>query len=222
MITIHHVKDYTELSKTVASLVAIPISSGRLCNLGTPTGGTPVGMYKELVGKNLNWAAVHTFNLDEYVGISHDHPQSYHYFMRENLHSHIRFNDDHIHFPHEKYDEEINVHGALDITILGIGTNGHIAFNEPHSSFDSVTRIVNLTEQTIKDNSRFFDTVQEVPTQAITMGLATIMNSRQIILMASGKSKWDILCEAMWGEVTERVPASILQRHTNLKVFYCD
>ena len=222
MITIHHVKDYTELSKTVASLVAIPISTGRPCNLGTPTGGTPVGMYKELVSKNLNWAAVHTFNLDEYVGISHGHSQSYHHFMRENLHSHIRINDDHIHFPHGKYDEEIHAYNGLDVTILGIGTNGHIAFNEPYSSFDSTTRVVNLTEQTIQDNSRFFNNIDEVPTQAMTMGLRTIMNSRQIILMASGKSKWEILQRAMWGEVTEEVPASILQRHTNLKVFYCD
>jgi len=222
MVTIHHVKDYLELSKTVASLVAIPISSGRPCNIGTPTGGTPIGMYKELVSKNLNWSAVNTFNLDEYVGISNNHSQRYHHFMRENLHSHITISDDHIHFPDENYDSKIDTYGGLDVTILGIGSNGHIAFNEPWSTFESKTRTVQLTEKTIVDNSRFFNSIEEVPTQAITMGLSTIMKSRQIILMASGQTKWDILKRAMWGEVTEEVPASILQDHTNLKVFYCD
>jgi len=222
MVTIHHIKDYSELSKMVANLVAIPISTGRPCNIGTPTGGTPIGMYKELVSKNLNWSSVHTFNLDEYVGISNNHPQSYHHFMRENLHAHITIRDDHIHFPDKNYDETIDTYGGLDITILGIGSNGHIAFNEPWSAFDSKTRTVDLTEKTIIDNSRFFNSVVEVPTQAITMGLSTIMKSRQIILMVSGKSKWEILKYAMWGEINEEVPASILQNHTNFKVFYCD
>lgn len=222
MITIHHVKNYSELSKTVASLVAIPISSGRRCNIGMPTGGTPLGMYEELTSKNLNWSMVHTFNLDEYVGIAYDHPQSYRQYMWNNLHSRIITNLDRMHFPHEYYDDEIESFGGLDLTILGIGSNGHIAFNEPGSDFYSLTRKINLSEQTIRDNSRFFESVDEVPTQAITMGLGTIMESRQIILMASGKSKWEILQRAMWGEVTEEVPASILQKHPNVKVFYCD
>ena len=222
MITIHHVKDYNELSKTVASLVAIPISSGKRCNIGTPTGGTPIGMYKELVSKDLNWARVRTFNLDEYLDVEYTHPQSYRQYMWQHLHSQIRTHGDSTHFPHLYYDEEIKNFGGLDLIILGIGSNGHIAFNEPGSKFDSVTRIVDLSEQTIRDNSRFFESVDEVPTQAITMGLRTIMESRQIILMASGKSKWEILQRAMWGEVTEEVPASILQKHPNVKVFYCD
>ena len=210
------------MSRYVATLISIRIHSGEPFNFGTPTGGTPVGMYKELVGKNLNWNNVSTFNLDEYVDIDHKHPQSYHKFMWENLHRYIGINENKVHFPHIDYDKEIDAAGGLDLTVLGIGTNGHIAFNEPGSEFGSTTRIVGLSEQTIQDNSRFFESSDKVPTQAITMGLHTIMKSRQILLIAQGQKKLDILKKALWEPVTTNVPASILQFHPNIRVFYCD
>ena len=219
MITIQYLKNYEEMSRYVATLVSIRIQSGEPFNIGTPTGGTPVGMYKELVAKKLNWNNVHTFNLDEYVNIDPQHPQSYHNFMWENLHKYV---DTNIHFPHPEYDTEISATGGLDLTILGIGTNGHIAFNEPGSEFGSMTRVVNLSQQTIADNSRFFDSIDQVPTQAITMGLHTIMKSRQVLLIAQGQKKLDILKKALWEKVTTEIPASILQFHPNLRVFYCD
>lgn len=222
MVTIQYLKNYDEMSQCVATLVSKLIDTGTPFNLGTPTGGTPVGMYKELVNKGLNWNNVHTFNLDEYVGLNAEHPQSYRKFMQDNLHGHIALNPYKIHFPHLEYDMEIEALGGLDLTILGIGTNGHIAFNEPGSSFSSITRIVNLSQQTIFDNSRFFDSIDQVPTQAITMGLHTIMKSRQVILMGHGERKLDILKRALWGMVSEDIPASILQYHPNLRVFYCD
>jgi glucosamine-6-phosphate deaminase len=222
MITIEYLKNYDEMSQYVATLVGKLIDVGTPLNLGTPTGGTPIGMYKKLVNTGLNWNNVHTFNLDEYVGIDKKHPQSYHKFMWDNLHAYVGLNPYKIHFPHLEYDMEIEALGGLDLTILGIGTNGHIAFNEPGSSFSSVTRIVNLSQQTIMDNSRFFDSINQVPTQAITMGLHTIMKSRQVILMGQGEKKLDILKRALWGMVTEDIPASILQYHPNLRVFYCD
>jgi glucosamine-6-phosphate deaminase len=222
MITIQYLKNYEEMSRYVATLVSIRIQSGEPFNIGTPTGATPVGMYKELVAKNLNWNNVRTFNLDEYVGIDIEHSQSYHKFMWDNLHRYVGMNENKIHFPHLKYDAEIESVGGLDLTILGIGTNGHIAFNEPGSKFGSITRVVDLSHQTIIDNSRFFHSIDQVPTQAITMGLYTIMKSRQIILLAQGQKKLNILKKALWETVTEKVPASILQFHPNLRVFYCD
>ena len=222
MLSIQYLKNYDEMSRYVATLISIRIHSGEPFNFGTPTGGTPVGMYKELVNKNLKWNNVHTFNLDEYVGIDYEHPQSYHNFMRENLHKYVSINDNNIHFPHIDYDKEIETVGGLDLTVLGIGTNGHIAFNEPGSEFGSTTRIVGLSEQTIQDNSRFFESSDKVPTQAITMGLHTIMKSRQILLIAQGQKKLDILKKALWEPVTTNVPASILQFHPNIRVFYCD
>jgi glucosamine-6-phosphate deaminase len=222
MLSIQYLKNYEEMSKEVATLISIRIQNGTSFNFGTPTGGTPVGMYKELVNKNLKWNNVHTFNLDEYVDIDHHHPQSYHKFMWENLHKYVRMNENNIHFPHTEYDIDIDAIGGLDLTVLGIGTNGHIAFNEPDSSFSSTTRIVNLSQQTINDNSRFFDSINQVPTQAITMGLHTIMKSREIFLIAQGQKKLDILKKALWETVTTKVPASILQFHSNIRVFYCD
>ena len=187
-----------------------------------PTGSTPISLYKELVSRQLDWSTATTYNLDEYVDNTIQE-QSYRYFMEENLFKHININDDNIYFPGDiaiwpdmKYGENV------DLCLLGIGGNGHIAFNEPGSSFESETRMVDLTEETIKDNSRFFPTIDDVPKQAITMGLKTIMSSKKIVLMANGKHKKDILEQAMYGKITEDVPASILQKHNNVEVFYCD
>ena len=161
--------------------------------------------------------------MDEYVGLGKHHPQSYRYFMYENLHKFINLPIERINFPQTKqYDALIDYYGGLDCTVLGIGKNGHIAFNEPDSAFDSKTRKVKLDKRTISDNSRFFDSEEQVPKEAWTMGLKTIMDSKEIYLIAQGKSKWKIIQKAFFGEITELIPASILQKHNNLTVLYCD
>ena len=220
---IRKVLNYDEMSTIVALHVKRFIGRSN-SNIGLPTGSTPLGMYEELRSDyRLKWDNVKTFNLDEYVGIDKDHVQSYNTYMYRNLFSHIDIPTKNVHFPtDENYDNLIAKNGGLDFIVLGIGNNGHIAFNEPGSSFDSTTRKVKLDERTINDNSRFFNSVEEVPTEAFTMGLKTIMDSKEIYLIAQGKSKWDIIREAFYGEITEKVPASILQRHDNLTVLYCD
>jgi len=216
-------KNYEELSSTVADIVEQQLKEHPLSKLVLPTGSTPLGLYKELVNRELDWSSVMTYNLDVYI-MNPDHPQSYQTFMKENLFNKINIYPSNCQFPDRNvqlYEERLK--GIpVDLCILGIGTNGHIAFNEPGSSFDSRTRVVHLDEQTIQDNSRFFDSVDDVPTQAITMGLGTIMDSKKIVLMANGEHKLNILNVAMNGEVTEDIPASILQNHDNVKVFYCD
>jgi len=216
-------KDYNVLSYIVANIVEYQIQEQLLSRFILPTGSTPLGLYKELVSRELDWGAVMTYNLDVYI-MNPDHPQSYQTFMKENLFNKINIYPTNCQFPDrnvQSYEQRLKGIPA-DLCILGIGTNGHIAFNEPGSSFDSRTRVVSLSEQTIKDNSRFFDSIEDVPTQAITMGLGTIMDSKRIVLMANGDHKLNILNVAMNGEVTEDVPASILQNHDNVEVFYCD
>ena len=181
-------------------------------------------MYDELVKRELDWSHVITFNLDVYL-MNIDHPESYQSYMRKNLFDRTNIYPDHCHFPFRPFsgfEDKIAGSMGIDLCILGIGTNGHIAFNEPGSSFKTRTRVVNLSEQTIKDNSRFFGTEDDVPAQAITMGLGTIMESKKIVLMANGVNKLNILNVAMNGEVTEDVPASILQNHENVEVYYCE
>lgn len=219
------VGSYEKLSQLAALEVKKKIQKGYKVNLGLPTGGTPIGMYKELVNdSHLDWWNVTTFNLDEYEGIDPNHPESYENFMNRNLFDHIEIDRFNVWFPslEKVYDDVIDNMGGLDLTILGIGTNGHIAFNEPGSPFDSKTRLVNLDKQTIEDNSRFFDSVDEVPTQAITMGLDTILKSKEIVLIAQGKKKLEIIQKAMFGDITEDIPASILQKHDNLTILYCE
>ena len=216
-------KDYNELSYTVADIVEEQIKREPISRFILPTGSTPLGLYKELVSRELDWGAVMTYNLDVYI-MNPNHSQSYQTFMKENLFNKINIYPTNCQFPDrnvQSYEERLKDIPA-DLCILGIGTNGHIAFNEPGSSFDSETRVVDLNEQTIEDNSRFFDSVDDVPTRAITMGLKTIMSSKKIVLMANGKHKKDILDKAMNGKVTEKVPASILQKHNNVEVYYCD
>lgn len=215
---------YKELSSTVADIVEEQLVEKVFQQLVLPTGSTPIGLYKELAKRNLNWSYVRTFNLDVYI-MNPNHSQSYQTFMKENLFNRINIYPDNCHFPFRPtlaYEDKINYFGGVDLCILGIGSNGHIAFNEPGSSFKSRTRVVDLDEQTIQDNSRFFDSVDDVPKQAITMGLKTIMSSKKIVLMANGKHKKDILEQAMYGKITEDVPASILQEHSNCTVMYCD
>jgi len=217
-------ESYKELSSTVADIVEKQLKKQPLSKLVLPTGNTPLGLYDELVKRKLDWSHAITFNLDEYL-MNIDHPYSYHSYMKKNLFDRTNIYPDHCNFPYRptlSFEDKMYANSGIDLCILGIGTNGHIAFNEPGSSFKSRTRVVDLTEQTIKDNAKHFDSIDDVPKQAITMGLRTIMESKKIILMANGKHKLNILNVAMNGEVTEDVPASILQNHSNVKVYYCD
>jgi len=217
-------KNYEELSLLVANIVETQIKEQPLSKLILPTGSTPLGMYKELVSRELDWSHAITFNLDVYL-MNVDHPESYQSYMKKNLFEKTNIYPDHCHFPFRPtsaFEDKITESMGIDLCILGIGTNGHIAFNEPGTSFKSRTRVVDLSLQTIQDNSRFFGSVDDTPKQAITMGLGTIMESKKIILIANGDHKLNILNVAMNGEVTEDVPASILQQHDNVKVYYCD
>ena len=217
-------KDFNKLSSTVANIVKRQLKKQPLSKLVLPTGDTPLGMYDELVKRELDWSHVITFNLDVYL-MNVDHPESYQSYMRKNLFDSINIFPINCHFPFRPtsaFEDKIAGSMGIDLCILGIGTNGHIAFNEPGSSFLSRTRVVNLDEQTIQDNSRFFGSVDDTPKQAITMGLGTIMESKKIVLIANGDHKLNILNVAMNGEVTEDVPASVLQNHDNVEVFYCD
>ncbi len=217
-------KSYNELSYVVADIVEEQVQEYPFSKLVLPTGSTPLGLYEELVNRELDWSLVVTFNLDEYI-MNINHPYSYHSYMRKNLFDRINIYPDNCHFPFRptlSFEDKMNVNKGIDLCILGIGSNGHIAFNEPGSAFDSRTRVVDLTEQTIKDNSIHFDSIDDVPKQAITMGLGTIMEAKKIVLMAKGQSKFNMLNLAFIGEVTEDVPASILQKHNNVEVYYCD
>ncbi len=218
---------YEEMSRLAAELIAELIRHKPRAVLGLATGSTPVGTYKELIhlhkDEGLDFSRVITFNLDEYVGLTHDHPQSYHYFMHENLFKHINLNPKNIHIPDGTakdipafcrwYEEQIVRSGALDLQLLGIGSNGHIAFNEPGSSLGSRTRVKTLDDKTRQDNARFFRNLNEVPKYAITMGIGTIMDSRQLILLANGAGKAEAILKTCEGPITAMVPATIVQLH---------
>lgn len=218
---------YEEVSKLAAELIADVIRRKPRAVLGLATGSTPLGTYKELIRlhreEGLDLSRVITFNLDEYVGLPHDHPQSYHYFMWENVFKQINVNPKNVHIPDGTakdipgfcrwYEEQIVKAGGLDIQILGIGSNGHIAFNEPGSSLGSRTRVKTLDERTRQDNARFFRNLDEVPRYAITMGIGTIMDARQLILVANGAGKADAISRTCEGPITAIVPATIVQLH---------
>ena len=215
---------YEKVCYQIAHNIRKFVNDSEFSVLGLATGSTPIGIYEQLRKMDVDFKKTLTYNLDEYVGLDESHPQSYKYFMNKHLFKHRKFHSNH--FPDEKlfpyYDSMIDNSDGIDIQILGIGTNGHIAFNEPGTPRDSITRIVDLTENTIKDNSRFFDSIDEVPTQARTMGIDTIMRSKEIYLIARGKHKKEILEEAIYGNITPEIPASFLQEHRNLKVYYSD
>jgi len=220
-------KNYDEMSKEAAKRVAAMVRKKPDCVLGLATGSTPIGLYKELVRmhkeEGLDFSKVTTFNLDEYVGLPPEHNQSYHYFMWENLFKHINIDPRNVYIPQgmaenvdefcEWYENRIKEVGGIDLQILGIGSNGHIAFNEPGSSLGSRTRIKTLKESTRRDNARFFSSIDEVPKYAITMGIGTIMEAQEIILLASGKNKADALKKTVEGPITAMCPASALQLH---------
>ena len=198
--------------------------------LGYATGSTPLGLYAELVRLNkageIDYKNVTTFNLDEYAGLDGTHDQSYRYFMNTNLFNHVNIDLAKTHVPSgldiaaaADYDKQIEAAGGIDLQLLGIGNNGHIGFNEPFTPFGSRTHLVDLTESTREANKRFFASIDDVPTQAVTMGVRTVMNARGIILMAIGKAKAEIIAKTVNGPVTEEVPASVLQLHPDVEVY---
>jgi glucosamine-6-phosphate deaminase len=225
--------NYENLSQQAAEEIISRIKKNPSLNLGLATGSTPTGLYKELIKdhkeNNTSYKAINTFNLDEYIGIPKKDRNSYHYFMCENLFEHIDIPLEQTHIPDgtakdlneecRRYEQFINEHGGIDLQILGIGQNGHIGFNEPGTSFDSRTHIIDLAESTRKANSRFFESLKDVPKQAITMGIASIMDSKEIFLLVSGASKAEALATLMNGDVSEQFPASALKRHDNVTIF---
>ncbi len=217
-----------EGSVIAARIIAKLVRTKPDCVLGLATGSTPIATYRELVRMHreeaLDFSKVTTFNLDEYVGLSPQHPQSYHSFMDEHFFSHVNVPRAAIHIPDgmaadipaecARYEAAIRAAGGIDLQILGIGTDGHIGFNEPTSSLASRTRIKTLTEQTRADNARFFDgDLSQVPFHCITMGVGTIMESRQVLMLAFGANKAHAIAEAVEGPITAMNPASILQMH---------
>jgi glucosamine-6-phosphate deaminase len=229
-------KDYEAMSVAAAKEVANVLNTKPDAVLGLATGSTPLGLYKELVRmhqeEGLDFAQVTSFNLDEYVGLGTDHPQSYHYFMHENLFQHINIPPQNTHVPSgttrnhmafcQWYEDRIEQAGGIDLQILGIGSDGHIAFNEPGSSLGSRTRIKTLAKQTIDDNARFFDSPGEVPVYAITMGVGTILEARKLVLVANKKSKASAGAAAIEGPVTSMITASALQLHPDAMIFLDD
>ncbi|HPM84160.1 MAG TPA: glucosamine-6-phosphate deaminase [Candidatus Anammoximicrobium sp.] len=228
-------KTYDELSKAAAKAVARTLNSKPNAVLGLATGSTPLGLYKELIRmhkeEGLDFSHVATFNLDEYVGLRPSHPQSYHYFMHENLFNHINIAPHNVHIPSatadnyrafcESYEKSIAACGGIDLQVLGIGSDGHIGFNEPSSSLGSRTRMKTLTKQTLEDNARFFKEGEKVPIYAITMGVGTILEAKEIILLATGAGKAEAVAKAIEGPVTSMNTASALQLHREV-TFYLD
>ena len=225
-------KNYEELSKVAAKEMAEVIKNNPRAILGLATGGSPIGMYKELIRMNkdgeIDFSTVTTVNLDEYVGLSGDHPQSYRYFMNDNLFNHINIDKKNTYVPNglakdveeecKNYDSKIAQLGGTDVQLLGIGNNGHIAFNEPDEALVSGTHLTNLTEDTIRANARFFDSIDEVPKTALTMGLGGIMKSKKIIVIASGESKAEAVKAMVNGKISTNMPASMLQMHRDVVV----
>jgi glucosamine-6-phosphate deaminase len=224
-------QDYATLSRKTAEVIRDQLEKnierkGRFV-LGLATGSTPLGTYQELVKmhkkENLDFSKVVTFNLDEYVGLAKDHPASYYSFMSDNLFKHINVNLKHIHIPNgnaedleeecEEYEHLIERSGGIDLQLLGIGANGHIAFNEPGSSLSSRTRIKTLTAETRHDNARFFADFDKVPRHALTVGIGTIMEAKKLLLLASGEHKAEAVRAALEGPITARCPASMVQFH---------
>ncbi|WP_368654400.1 glucosamine-6-phosphate deaminase [Ornithinibacillus sp. 4-3] len=226
------VKDYEELSKKACEVFVQKLQTIANPVLGLATGSTPEGLYECLIGQykqnKVSFKNATTFNLDEYIGLPNDHDQSYHYFMNEKLFKHIDLPKERAHVPSgvvadlEKechdYEQAIKEQGPIDLQLLGMGPNGHIAFNEPGTSFESRTAIYDLTESTRNANARFFDSIDEVPTKAISMGIGTIMDAKEILFIVSGESKAEILAKVLEGKADPSIPATVLHLHDNVTV----
>lgn len=226
------VENYEEISQKAFEVMYELVSNKPAAVLGLATGSSPIGLYENMIKDHkengTSYAACQSFNLDEYVGLPQSHPQTYYTFMHENLFDGIDIKEENVHLPYGNSAEECAAYEksmenvTVDIQVLGIGSNGHIGFNEPGTSFDEETHIVTLKEGTRQDNARFFeDDINKVPTHAITMGIATIMKSRKILLVASGANKADAVAAMVNGPVNVECPASVLQNHADVVVI-CD
>jgi glucosamine-6-phosphate deaminase len=229
-------RDYEQMSKVAAQIVVEVLNTKPNAVLGMATGSTPLGLYQELVrlyqAEIIDFSRVTTFNLDEYVGLQMTHPQSYHHFMHEHFFQHVNIPRHQINIPSgttsnyhafcQWYEARIAECGGIDLQILGIGSDGHIAFNEPTSSLSSRTRLKTLSKQTIDDNARFFQKREDVPVYAITMGVGTILEARKLLLVASGKSKAKAIAQMIEGPVTSMVTASAIQLHKDAVVIIDD
>lgn len=215
-----------------AGIVAAQISRKKNTVLGLPTGQTPLGMYQELIKRfrkgEIDFSQVITFNLDEYYGLSPEHPQSYNYYMWQTFFNNINIKKENVFIPDgvtkdvqkecRYYESLIEKKGGIDLQFLGIGDNGHIGFNEPATALNSKTHLVNLSQATIEANSRFFNDIEDVPRKALTMGMGTIMKAKQIILLASGMKKAPAIAKTINGKVNTEVPASLLQLHRDVTI----
>ena len=225
-------KDYDELGRKAANIIAAQIIMKPDCVLGLATGSSPISTYKQLIEKyengDLDFSNVTSVNLDEYKGLSPENDQSYRYFMNANLFDHVNIDKARTFVPNglepdadkacKEYEEIIAQTGGVDLQLLGLGHNGHIGFNEPADSFARYTNCVNLTERTIEANTRFFASEADVPRQAYTMGIGTIMRAKKIVVVVTGEDKADILQKVVCGPVTPQVPASILQLHPDVTI----
>lgn len=232
MVRIIIAKDYDDMSRKAANVISAQMISKPNCVLGLATGSTPIGTYAELVRRyengDLDFSKITTVNLDEYKGITRENDQSYYYFMNDNLFSKVNIDKSRTFLPDgmepdsekacREYDAIVASVGGADLQLLGIGHNGHVGFNEPCDEFKKGTHCVNLTESTIKANQRFFASYDDVPKQAYTMGIQTIMSARKILLVASGKDKAQIIKDAFFGPITPKCQASILQLHPDVTV----
>jgi len=222
-------KNYDDMSRKAANIIGALVVTKPDCVLGLATGSSPIGTYKNLVdGYNkgdLDFSQVKSVNLDEYKGLPRENEQSYFYFMHDNLFKHVNIDPANTNLPDgmepdsqkacKAYDEVIASMGGVDLQLLGLGHDGHIGFNEPNDEFDKETHCVNLTQMTIEANKRFFASIDDVPKQAYTMGIATIMRAKCVLMVVSGKDKAQILKDAFFGPITPQVPASVLQLHPN-------
>ncbi|MFA6627812.1 MAG: glucosamine-6-phosphate deaminase [Bacilli bacterium] len=225
------VKDYQELSQVASQIMIDLLKKKPDATLGLATGSSPIGLYQNIIksydNKEISFKQVKTYNLDEYCDLPRTHPESYYNFMHRHLFHHVDIKEENVHVPSaegsdlqaqcDHYNRLLN-QTTIDLQLLGIGGNGHIGFNEPGTPFHNETFVVRLTEKTREDNKRFFNSIDEVPTHAITMGIKNIMKARAILLIASGKSKQKAVYELINGLVTEDFPASILQRHPDVTV----
>lgn len=229
---LYKVKDFKELSRKAANIISAQVILKPTSVLGLATGSTPVGTYKQLIEwyekGDIDFSQVTTINLDEYKGLGAADVQSYRYFMNDNLFNHVNVNKDRTFVPNgltedpeeacKVYDDLIAACGGIDLQLLGIGGNGHIGFNEPTDSYIKATHVVTLSKNTRSANARFFASMDEVPTHAITMGIGGIMEAKKILLLASGKAKAQAIYDALYGPITPQVPASILQLHPDVIV----
>mgnify|MGYP002767889047 FL=1 len=228
--------NYETLSRQAANIISAQVIMKPDCVLGLATGSSPVGTYRQLIEwykkGDLDFSQVTTVNLDEYVGLKGDHPQSYRRFMQENLFDHINIAPERTFVPCgtaadpaaecAEYDARIKRLGGIDLQLLGIGVDGHIGFNEPGDSFVAATHVTGLHESTIRANARFFASEAEVPQQAISMGMLSIMQAKKILLVANGAAKKDVLLRAFSGPITPALPASILQLHPDVTVIFSE